>query len=630
MPRKKKKNIIISIVVSLIILLTIGGVCIYLYLTTDAFKSNRTLFEKYLAQNFDVIQNIIQNKSNNIEEFLENNKYTSDISASINYSNNNNSTDSTSENNTDENQQSQTPNNINNLKLNINSQTDNSNQYDYKDIRLLYNTEKAARVEYIKENELVGIRLDGILQFVTIDTQDIESLSNKMNISEDALSINYLLSKGINVSELINFSDEEKQTMLETYTNIIEQNIPKENFKRINNQAIEVNENQVIANGYYIETTKEQYNNLLIKILEQVAQEEIILAKIDNIQNNFVEYGIIQDGQNISLRDTFIKYINNIITKIKNTNIGNEAYRIIVYESNGQTIRTVVETEGNSTEIDIYNNGTSITIQNNKLENQNETRKLINLENTSQDNMQNIVFNYEEAENNVYKRKIQIAMKKELQNNEINGDIGLSYEIGNNKVEITATENAKLVNEFENQLILNEENNITFNNIEEEQIANIMNILQENINNQINNITNKVTPEELNSMLKNLEFIKEDIFEEEEPIEITEIERNRFNSQLTFFIGEKQSADNINILLNAVATNLEDIAIENSVTDRGKEELNQITLNISRNSTNEEKLQEVREIIQENNREEYDVTMSYDEQTQLINRIFIRVHRDED
>ena len=630
MPRKKKKIIIISIVVSLIILLTIGGVCIYLYLTTDAFKSNRTLFEKYLAQNFDVIQNIIQNKSNNIEEFLENNKYTSDISASINYSNNNNSTDSTSENNTDENQQTQTPNNINNLKLSINSQTDNSNQYDYKDIRLLYNTEKAARVEYIKENELLGIRLDGILQFVTIDTQDIESLSNKMNISEDTLSINYLLSKGINVSELINFSDEEKQTMLETYTNIIEQNTPKENFKRINNQAIEVNENQVIANGYYIETTKEQYNNLLIKILEQIAQEEIILGKIDNIQNNFVEYGIIQDGQNISLRDTFIKYINNIITKIKNTNIGNEAYRIIVYESNGQTIRTVVETEGNSTEIDIYNNGTSITIQNNKLENQNETRKLINLENTSQDNMQNIVFNYEEAENNVYKRKIQIAMKKELQNNEINGDIGLSYEIGNNKVEITATENAKLVNEFENQLILNEENNITFNNIEEEQIANIMNILQENINNQINNITNKVTPEELNSMLKNLEFIKEDIFEEEEPIEITEIERNRFNSQLTFFIGEKQSADNINILLNAVATNLEDITIENSVTDRGKEELNQITLNISRNSTNEEKLQEVREIIQENNREEYDVTMSYDEQTQLINRIFIRVHRDED
>ena len=418
--------------------------------------------------------------------------------------------------------------------------------------------------------------------------------------------------------------------MLETYTNIIEQNTPKENFKRINNQAIEVNENQVIANGYYIETTKEQYNNLLIKILEQVAQEEIILAKIDNIQNNFIEYGIIQDEQNISLRDTFIKYINNIITEIKNTNIGNEAYRIIVYESNGQTIRTVVETEGNSTEIDIYNNGTSITIQNNKLENQNETKKLINLENTSQDNMQNIVFNYEEAENNVYKRKIQIAMKKELQNNEINGDIGLSYEIGNNKVEITATENAKSVNEFENQLILNEENNITFNNIEEEQIANIMNILQENINNQINNITNKVTPEELNSMLKNLEFIKEDIFEEEEPIEITEIERNRFNSQLTFFIGEKQSADNINILLNAVATNLEDVAIENSVTDRGKEELNQITLNISRNSTNEEKLQEVREIIQENNREEYDVTMSYDEETQLINRIFIRVHRDED
>ena len=59
MPKKRKKAIIISIVVLLILLLILGGVCVYLYLTTDAFKSNRTLFEKYLAQNFNVIQNFM-------------------------------------------------------------------------------------------------------------------------------------------------------------------------------------------------------------------------------------------------------------------------------------------------------------------------------------------------------------------------------------------------------------------------------------------------------------------------------------------------------------------------------------------------------------------------------------------
>ena len=185
MPRKKRRVIVISIIVLLVLLFIIGGICIYLYLTTDSFKSNRTLFEKYLAQNFNVIQNFTQNKSNNIDNYLNNNKYTSNLSVDIKYTSDSENT----ENNTNEtNNEETTENSINNLQLNINSQIDKTNQYDYKDIRLAYQTENVARAEYIKDNTLLGIRLDGIKQFVTIDNQDIESLSNKTEADKRILA----------------------------------------------------------------------------------------------------------------------------------------------------------------------------------------------------------------------------------------------------------------------------------------------------------------------------------------------------------------------------------------------------------------------------------------------------------
>ena len=528
MPRKKRRVIVISIIVLLVLLFIIGGICIYLYLTTDSFKSNRTLFEKYLAQNFNVIQNFTQNKSNNIDNYLNNNKYTSNLSVDIKYTSDSENT----ENNTNEtNNEETTENSINNLQLNINSQIDKTNQYDYKDIRLAYQTENVARAEYIKDNTLLGIRLDGIKQFVTIDNQDIESLSNKTDISIDTLNQIYLLSNHIDISELINFTEEEKETLIERYANIIDQNTEKESFKRNNKATIEVNGVQTIANGYYIETTKENFNNVLMKILEQISQDEIILNKIDNIQSKLIEYNIIQNNEDINLRNEFINYINNYITEIKNKNIGNETHRITVYENNGQIVKTVIETQENTIEIDVYNNGTSVIIQNSKLENKNQTKNLIKLENGSQDNIQSLIIQYEEIENDIVKNNIQFETKKELQNNDIDGNINLIYELDGNKVEISATEFIERATEFEDKMELNEENNVTLNDLQEDQITNILNILSDNINNQINNITSKVSPDDLNLMLKELGFVQEDIFIEEEPVQVTEVERNRFNSQ---------------------------------------------------------------------------------------------------
>ena len=52
MPRKKRLAIIISIVTLIIILIV--GILAFLYIKTDAFKTNETLFTKYFIQNFNI------------------------------------------------------------------------------------------------------------------------------------------------------------------------------------------------------------------------------------------------------------------------------------------------------------------------------------------------------------------------------------------------------------------------------------------------------------------------------------------------------------------------------------------------------------------------------------------------
>ena len=44
----KKKIIIITTIIILVVILAVGGV--FAYITTDLFKSNQTLFFKYLGQ----------------------------------------------------------------------------------------------------------------------------------------------------------------------------------------------------------------------------------------------------------------------------------------------------------------------------------------------------------------------------------------------------------------------------------------------------------------------------------------------------------------------------------------------------------------------------------------------------
>ena len=110
---KKKKRIVLAISIVVIFIILITAILVTLYITTDAFKSSKTLFEKYLGQNIEDVINIASFfEKDDYDKLLEQNKYTNNTEITMNY------TEGVGK------KKKKTDSSINNLKLNISGQVD--------------------------------------------------------------------------------------------------------------------------------------------------------------------------------------------------------------------------------------------------------------------------------------------------------------------------------------------------------------------------------------------------------------------------------------------------------------------------------------------------------------------------
>ena len=253
MPRKKRIALAIAIPSIIVIIIIITG--ILLYLNTDMFKSNKTLFFKYFGKNSENIKEIEEIfESTEYEKNLQNNKYTDDINIKVNYTNN---LQTTSEDNS---------NTINNVKLLIKGEEDKNNKYSYKDFKLekdkniATNTENQSssensnesnnkeqnimEVEYIKNDNNYGIRFSDLFkQYLLVENNNLKDLFRKIGYSEqelenvpDSIEIN-----DITLSD-IKFTEDEIKQLSEKYSEIINKKVSKEKFEKNSKQVITINE----------------------------------------------------------------------------------------------------------------------------------------------------------------------------------------------------------------------------------------------------------------------------------------------------------------------------------------------------------------------------------------------------
>lgn len=616
MPRKKRIALAIAIPSIIVIIIIITG--ILLYLNTDMFKSNKTLFFKYFGKNSENIKEIEEIfESTEYEKNLQNNKYTDDINIKVNYTNN---LQTTSEDNS---------NTINNVKLLIKGEEDKNNKYSYKDFKLekdkniATNTENQSssensnesnnkeqnimEVEYIKNDNNYGIRFSDLFkQYLLVENNNLKDLFRKIGYSEqelenvpDSIEIN-----DITLSD-IKFTEDEIKQLSEKYSEIINKKVSKEKFEKNSKQVITINEKNITTNAYILKLTNEELNNLYVDLLESLKQDEIILNKIESIQNKINSINI-NSSESKDLKESFAEEIDLQIEKINKTNIGNQETKIIVYENSGKTIRTAIQGKDYEINFDYINTqdekNIELIVKKDEIETYNIKLK------KDKDGIKLDIYSNDET-NPI---KISLEQNKNESDKKCSNNINLKYENANSKLEVSAEQEINIVDNFENENTLNDQNSILLNGLEKEQLQAVLNQVSEEVQQKINSISEEVKINDIQEILETLGIINK-----QQNIEaggITETEKNRFNSKFEILKGEELDNENVLKVVEAVKDN-----IINAQVDTNEE----IKIEISRNESNQDIEKSLEEYIKKEKDKKYDIKIEYDEDTGLVKYIIM-------
>lgn len=616
MPRKKRIALAIAIPSIIVIIIIITG--ILLYLNTDMFKSNKTLFFKYLGKSSENIKEIEEIfESTEYEKNLQNNKYTDDINIKVNYTNN---LQTTSEDNS---------NTINNVKLLIKGEEDKNNKYSYKDFKLekdkniATNTENQSssensnesnnkeqnimEVEYIKNDNNYGIRFSDLFkQYLLVENNNLKDLFRKIGYSEqelenvpDSIEIN-----DITLSD-IKFTEDEIKQLSEKYSEIINKKVSKEKFEKNSKQVITINEKNITTNAYILKLTNEELNNLYVDLLESLKQDEIILNKIESIQNKINSINI-NSSESKDLKESFVEKIDLQIEKINKTNIGNQETKIIVYENSGKTIRTAIQGKDYEINFDYINTqdekNIGLIVKKDEIETYNIKLK------KDKDGIKLDIYSNDET-NPI---KISLEQNKNESDKKCSNNINLKYENANSKLEVSAEQEINIVDNFENENTLNAQNSILLNGLEKEQLQAVLNQVSEEVQQKINSISEEVKINDIQEILEALGIINK-----QQNIEaggITETEKNRFNSKFEILKGEELDNENVLKVVETVKDN-----IINAQVDTNEE----IKIEISSNESNQDIEKSLEEYIKKEKDKKYDIKIEYDEDTELVKYIIM-------
>ncbi len=605
MPRKKRRMIVVSIILAILIM--IGAIFLVIYNTTDTFKANNVLFEKYakqLLENLDDVFN--EDHMVEMEEILKNNKLTSEIIASINY-----------------NEDGDTSNPINNVQVNISGEQEKATGYDYKDINVTQNGETVAGVEYIENGEIAGIRLNGIRQYLS---------TNIHNESENEIANLYQLIH-TDIQEVFAFNTEEWKTLKEKYVGIIWANLINATFSKQTGIGLKINGTQYNTNMYSVTITKEQFNYIYMQVLEELKKDEILLAKLEALDNQFNQYhNFVQDEETSNMKQDFIEEMDNTIQKIQDSNIGNDERTISVFESNGVAISLSIDTEENFVGLDIVNGeGTNFInlLGNEKVKDEEkENRFDLKIEKTKATNDETIAINYtivEEGKEIVN----ECYISRKMENSKVNSNVKFSRSVEQNTLEVLMETTTNIVNGFEErEELVENENNIIIEKLNVEQEQSVISQVKTNIENQINSILQKVSLENLNQILVNMKLMEEELEELSGDGNVTELEKNRFNSNFQLFEGEKVTKERVEELITIAKEDLADIRITNYREQNEKRIPLEYRLVIERGKENTQLAENIIGYIEENYTGDFSVRLEYDETTGLVSNIYITVLED--
>lgn len=603
MPRKKRRMLLIVSAVMVVIIIAI--ILIMLYITTDMFKSNQTLFAKYMGKNVENVTTITKALQNDeYNEMIEQNKITNNTEIKINYTENKGTSSESRQNN------------INQLKITLAGQIDKQNQYEYQDIHLLNQEESIAQVEYMKQEETYGLKFTDLFkQYIVVENLNLKELLKKIGYTEEELEkVPNQIQLSTKLTDLISFSELEKESLKAKYNSILAEGLADNNFTKQSNVVIDINHQNIKTNVYTLTLTKEQLNHKYISLLEVFREDEVILGKLDQVQEQINQYQFLTKKET-DLRNTVVTEINTIIEEINKNNIGQEECKIMVYESNSETVRTSIQGVEYEVNLDCLTTleGDFVQFSKRITSSEIENSEIYTLKKENQ----KIICNVNLAKGNKI-TEFESVQIDTVEENKGQRTINAILEEGENKVEANIEQEITVVNEWKEQKEWNEENSIRLDELTEEQVKAILNRVKEGIENKTNSLLEeKIKKEDLIKVLKVVGIIKEDNTIEGNGI--TETEKNRFNSQFELLKGNKLKGEKIIQLIEATKNNLVNMEVVSNT---------ELKLELNRNEGKEEIANTLIEFMKKNENKEYNIDIEYNQETGLANYIVLKIEKE--
>ncbi len=594
MTPKAKKTVIIAIPIVIAIL---AAILVVLFITTDFLKSNKTLFLKYMSQNADEIKILLDNKSEKeYINLLKQNKYESTSELNSKY---------IEKINTSEENQN---NDINKLKLVVNTQSDYLNNYTYKDIKITNNDTNILRTEYLHDNEKYGIKFpNNFSQYLALRNQDLKDIAANAGMSEEQKNLIPDTIQEYDYNTVLSFTDEELETLKNTYIDIINSNISKDKYSKKKNSLITINENSINTTAYAITINQEEANDIYIKILEQLKTDEEILNKISQIEPLGVVLNLIRGDaeayNNEYLKEKYVDILNQKIEEIRQNNIGTDEVKCTVYQLNGNLVRTQLEEKSRILTIDldkINNDSINVEVKIKNVNDESENEKSLRITKNEENNESKISFELKDILGDMV-INTKIYRSKTISDSEAKTETTIEYNDGNdNLLESTLKRTVTLNRDFEKQNFKENVNCVFLNDYKEDLIVEWKNAVLNYLNNVKSSNANIIKNVEKISLIKKILNITEDAIQTESDV-TSEVDINRFNAKFEFYTGKEKKIEEIIKLLDETKNNIKNaqVSYSNEGSTEGTKKLEAIRLEVDPQANKPELADSIKEMFDE-------------------------------
>ena len=336
---KKNNKLIIGIIIAVIVLVLVIAAFVFAYFTTDMFKSNKSLFIKYISQNGEIVN--IFKQDENLKAYIEKQKNTPyELQGTLKFS------DSFNTNNLDAN----IANILKNSSITISGNTDKTNNYTYRNAKLNYSETESMNAEYINIQDYYGLRIQDVNingaenKYIAINNNNLKEWFGKLGLNGN-LPINFPdkidLSR-YDYSHL--FTDEELKTISKKYQTILLDNLTDDMFSKSKSVGDSV---------YTLTINKAQIQRILNQILAELKEDTIILNKIKGIMINDFQ---LSDADATNYISQLQDGINNYITE-KQSNTSSETLTINVLVNNKKLVKTEIIENNNKISLTKLENG---------------------------------------------------------------------------------------------------------------------------------------------------------------------------------------------------------------------------------------------------------------------------------